>query len=399
MLSSLFSRGRVSALALTFGLGLALSTSANADLRFSCSADQQSKIESALLSYFDDLGMAHHTVEFDKSDPSALTVRLASELRDTSTVNLRFHPALAIREEQVSLPTSRPGVLRAVDTVSRKEILYALMQSGRVTSFSGNACAFESLQDHVGVRQLTVAWAENLQWGWPDGGPAQWNDALWNKGTPRQGVDTFHAFTDVFVNPQKYAVGCYTATKFVMVQGVLDYYRRVKGDEHKARLVEQRLWEDGDPLVGIEPRRMWSFESDYDAMEAAVPGKYLKLLDDVAPGNFVPGDWAYFLNTDPVSYEKTGYEGSNAIYLGRNRFNDHYADNGGHYLYLEKLRMVYQWRNGVFSRSRDYAKIEPLGSDKLFSLERTPAEGGLLMALRAVPYYFGFEDLPPVRQP
>jgi len=108
----------------------------------------------------------------------------------------------------------------------------------------------------------------------------------------------------------------------------------------------------------------------------------------------VPGDWSYFLNTDKRTYEKTGYEGSNALYLGRNRFDDYYNDNNHHYSYREKLAEVYQWRNNVFSRSHDWAKIKPISSDLLEKLGSTPEQGGLLMAYRVVPYYFGFEPLP-----
>lgn len=382
---------------IAFCVGLLWAGVARADVQFDCPAEQLARIEAQLAPYFASAELDDQVISVVRGE-STLSYRLRSQPGQDS-VNLHFRPELAIEDEIVSLPTAHLGQDRPVPTVSRKEILYALMHSGRTTTFSGRACEAQALIDHVGVRQMTVAWAENLQWGWPDGGPAQWNDVIWDKGTPRPGVDTFEAFMDVFVNPQGYAVGCYTATKFVMVQGVLDYYQRIRKDAERARQVERRLWENEDPLVGIEPRAMWSFEAGFDMAERPVPGKFLRLQLDVAPANFVPGDWAYFLNTDPVSYEKTGYEGSNAIYLGRNRFNDHYADNGGHYLYLEKLRMVYQWRNGVFSRSRDYEKIETLSAEKLFSLERTPQEGGLLMPVRAVPYYFGYEELPALKQP
>lgn len=377
---------------LSVALAFAAPLSATADLRFECPDDRLAVVKQSLDRYFNDRGLAPGTYVAEESAGS-LTYRLAKP--GTSTVTLSFDPALGIRDEQLKLPAGG-GKYRTVSTVSRKEIVYAMMQGGRTTRFQGQACDAQAFIDHVGVRQMTVAWAEHLQWGWPEGGPAQWNERLWDKGTPRPGVNTFAAFNDVFQNPTAYAVGCYTATKFVMVQGALDYYGRVRADRSAAALVEQRLWENRDPLVGIEPRAMWAFESDFDKSEEHVPGKMLRLVHDVAPGNFIPGDWAYFLNTDPVSYEKTGYEGSNTIYLGRNRFNDHYADNGGHYLYLEKMRMVYNWRNKVFSRSRDYARIEPLSSAEVYRLERTPEEGGFLLPYRAVPYYFGFEALPSV---
>lgn len=398
MLFSRLLRGASVVRRLALCTSLAFCGSASAEIHFECAPERLAQLEQDLAPYLKSAGVRDALMTVTRG-PTQLSYGLRDSAPAGDTVTLRFRPELEISEESVTLPTSKPDELRTVSTVSRKEILYALMHSGRETRFSGKACDAQALIDHVGVRQMTVAWAEHLQWGWPDGGPAQWNAALWDKGTPRPGVDTFDAFMDVFVNPQAYAVGCYTATKFVMVQGVLDYYRRIRKDEALARQVERRLWEDQDPLVGVEPRAMWSFEADYDASEQHIPGKYLRLQHNVVAGNFVPGDWAYFLNTDPVSYEKTGYEGSNAIYLGRNRFNDHYADNGGHYLYLEKLRMVYHWRRGVFSRSRDYAKLEQLPTQQLYALEKTPEEGGFLLSLRAVPYYFGFEELPSLKQP
>ena len=138
---------------------------------------------------------------------------------------------------------------------------------------------------------------------------------------------------------------------------------------------------------------MWHFEADVTSEDMAREGKLLTLLDHVAPKNFVPGDWAYFLNPDPVSYAKTGYEGSNAIYLGGNRFDDYYADTPqGSYRYKEKLGEVYQWRNGVYSRSRDWAKRQPLTPEDYDKLGLAPEQGGLVLTYRAVPRYFGYEE-------
>ena len=142
---------------------------------------------------------------------------------------------------------------------------------------------------------------------------------------------------------------------------------------------------DKDPLVDVEPGIMWSFEKDYDPKNLTQLGKLLTIQQNIAAKNFVPGDWAYILNTDPISSQKTGYEGSNAIYLGRNKFVDYYNDNNHAYTYLEKLDEVYQWRNGVFSRSRDAAKIKPLSSDDFERLGKSPSENGLIQSFRVFP--------------
>jgi hypothetical protein len=257
-----------------------------------------------------------------------------------------------------------------------------------VTPFKDNACSAEALSDRVGTRQNIVAWAENLNWDWPNGGPAKWNTKYWTRGTPNPGVSLHAAVMDAFLHQNKYAIGCYTATKLVFVQGTLDYYSRIKHDPVRTRRVEDALLADGDPLVGIEPGSMWSFEKDFDADDMGHKGKLLKLNSAVAAENFIPGDWGYFVNTDAVSEQKTGYEGSNAIYLGRNRFDDYYNDNNHSYSYEQKIDEVYQWRNGVFSRQRDAKKIKPLTPAQQALLSSTPATGGLQLDIRAVPRFF-----------
>ncbi|MDO9067681.1 MAG: hypothetical protein Q7W05_04410, partial [Deltaproteobacteria bacterium] len=288
------------------------------------------------------------------------------------------------------------GKEKKVHTASKKEILLALLQHGRLTEFKDTACDVKALTDHVGIRQNIAAWAENIKWVWPDGRPAKWNKKYWKRGTPKPGFPLHEAINDVFINQNQYSIGCYTATKLVMIQGVLDYYRRIKKDPVQQKLLENRLSIDIDkePLVDIEPGKMWDFEKDFDPQELNHPGKLLKIEYGAAPKNFVPGDWIYFLNTDPITYKKTGYEGSNAIYLGRNKFDDYYNDNDHSYTYQQKMDEVYQWRNGVFSRPRDFAKIKPLAPQDIERLSKTPAEGGILTDIRVFPYFFGYEELP-----
>ena len=368
-------------------------------IRFSCEAGQLGKIETGMDAYLRALGIAAARV-LKKADRQngTLVYTLNTPADDTNTLDFKDRPALQIRDDVVTLPATT-GPAKTISTVSKKEIVLALLQHGRLTTFDGAACDIAALKDNVAIRQNIVAWAENLTWVWPDGEHAEWNTEYWDQGTPRPGVPLHVALNDVFMNQQKYAIGCYTATKLVVVQGVLDYYRRIKKSPSQLKLVEQRLLHDKDPLVGIEPARMWDFEKDFDPQERDTPGKLLKIRDNVKPMNFVPGDWVYFLNTDPASYEKTGYEGSNAIYLGRNKFDDYYDDNDHSYSYLQKLDEVYQWRNGVFSRSRDYAKIKPLTPQDIERLGKRPAEGGLLKSIRITPFQFSYEELPVLGAP
>lgn len=362
-------------------------------VRFACEPAARERLESAMSAYLDELGVAAALVRRVRAlDGTAVTYQLATPDTDTDTLDLRWRPQLDIRDELVTLP-ARAGRSRAVLTVSRKEIVLALLQHGRLTQFPASACDIAALRDLVGVRQNIVAWAEQLNWNWPDGTPARWNPRYWHRGTPAR-TQLAQALTDAFVTPQRYAIGCYTATKLVIAQGVLDYYRRVKGDVVRAALIEQRLWADGEPLVDLEPHEVWAFEADFDQTRRAQPGKLLGLQREVAARNFVPGDWAYFLNTDAQSYAKTGYEGSNAVYLGRNRFNDHYNDHNHAYSFEEKLDMVYQWRHGVFSASRDVARVHSLTGADLVRLARTPQAGGVLLDVRLTPHLFGYAVLP-----
>ncbi len=368
-------------------LGFHLDASAaDEGIRFSCVPDRLERIRAGMATYLASLRIAPGLVvtRMDRTNETLLFT-LNTPRDDVDTLQLKDRPEFAIRDDVVRLP-AKNGKTRKLSTVSRKEILLALLQHGRLTEFGGANCNLDALKELVAIRQNIVAWSEDLNWGWPDGESAEWNAAYWHRGTPLPGVPLVAAFGDAFENQSKYSIGCYAATKLVMVQSVLDYYHRVRRGTSRLKLVEARLASDHDPLMDIEPGTMWSFERDFDSRELSRPGKILQIQYGVAPKNFVPGDWVYLLNTDPVSAQKTGYEGSNAIYLGRNKFDDYYNDNKHAYTYQQKLDEVHQWRNGVFNRVRDAEKIRPLSAEGLEHLSKPPAEGGLVMDFRVFPY-------------
>jgi hypothetical protein len=352
-------------------------------VKFSCGKEQLHDVERDMLGYLTQLGIAPALVNHTfLADAESLIFQLATPPGDVSTIDLRFRPEMEISDQLISLP-SRHGKPTTVLTVSEKEIVLSLMQHGRLTEFSGDQCSFQVFRDHVGIRQNIVAWAENLEWNWPDGKRARWNTRYWKKGTPLPGVSISKAVADVFLNQKKYSIGCYTATKLVMVHGVLDYYARIKNSPADLTEIEQRLMAgDNDPLVRMEPRAVWAFEEDFDASELWQKGKLLEMRYNIPARNFVPGDWGYLLNTDPITAKKIGYEGSNAIYLGRGKFDDYYNDHNHSYLFREKLDEVYQWRNKVFSRQHDIAKVRPLTERDIEKLEATPEKGGLVMDIR-----------------
>lgn len=316
-----------------------------------------------------------------------LQVGIAPDMALENTVGLSRDKRFGVTADVVDLLDPRRQA-KQVPTVSQKEILLALLHPGRLTTYKGADCGLEALKDDVGVRQNIVAWGQTMNFGWPEGGPAKWNEAYWIKGTPKDGVNLHEALTDMFIAPTKYEIGCHTAAKMVIANAVLDYYTRVKGSSAQAANVTAALMRDGDPLVAIEPGEAWKFEPEYDPALEHVEGKLLDIRRGIGAGSFVPGDWVYMLNTDPVTYEKTGYEGSNALYLGMDRFSDYYNDHEHSFSYKQKINEVYQWRNKVFSRTRDADKVVPLTADDYRRLSKTPEQGGLLMDFRLVPKRF-----------
>lgn len=359
----------------------------NGGLIFECGADKRNQLKSELNAYQQELGVDASVYEVHESG-----TRLRLSLKDPSvygTLYLRWDPKYNITEERISLPTAKG--LAEIETVSRKEILLALMHQGRETVFAGNACHINALKEHVQIRQMIVAWSEHLHWSFPDGSSAQWNQQYWDQGNLKPGASLDKAMRDFFIQPDKCSIGCYTATKIVIIQGILDYFRRVKKDDAMADAIINRLKSDDDVLVGIEPGAMWSFQKPINPEEQKRLGKLLKIQAQVAPMNFIPGDWVYFVNTDKDSSEKDGYEGSNSIYMGRASFDDFYNDNEHHYLYNEKIQNIYNWRNGVFSRSRHFQRMQTLSAEQVHQFGLSPEEGGFLVKNRAVPYFFGFE--------
>ena len=365
----------------------AVSDCGDEGVRFTCQRRQLPEVKAAMAAYLKTLAIPEDLVVLsERPAQGVLVYTLATPAHDTSTLDLANREAMGISGGQVTLPSGSASAAQ-IATVSQKEILLALLQHGRLTEFKGASCDVAALSDHVALRQNIVAWAEDLRWGWPDGGPAEWNETYWDSGTPKRGVPLKDAIDDVFVNQKAYTIGCYTATKLVVVKGVLDYFDRVRGSPALAGLIQSRLLADHDPLSDIEPGRAWSFEPGFDPKESR-PGKLLSIVDDVLPKNFVPGDWVYFLNTDPVSRMKIGYEGSNAIYLGGGRFDDYYGENNHVFTYAEKLDEVFQWRNGVFSRTRDVARRQPLTAQDLERLSASPQHGGIVEDWRIAPDFF-----------
>lgn len=298
--------------------------------------------------------------------------------KDTTKIKNDFK----LSNDTIYLPTLK----KYLSIVSKKEILIALSYPDRLTTIP--SCHIKELKEHIGIRQNIVLWSTELNWQWPDGEEAYWNKKLWRSGTPIYLHNTYEALYDAFLHQKKYAIGCYTATKMVYVFAILDYYKRVSPNKHKFNTVLYILIQDKDPLVSIEPGMMWNFEDTFNPETDNTEGKLLTLSQNISATSFIPGDWIYILNTNKETYQKTGYEGSNAIYLGGNKFDDYYNDHQHFYTFEEKLNEVYQWRNKVFSRSADADKIENISYEKIQSLKKSPKNNGLLLTTRIIPKFF-----------
>jgi hypothetical protein len=363
-------------------------------IQFQCDAATLAKIRRGMQKYFKDLYLPPRLVGVRESaHPDTLTYTLLTPDDDTDTMDFVHRPEYWVYTEVIELPDKNHKT-RTIRTSSEKEILLALLQHGRLTEFSGKACSLEALREHIGVRQNIVAWAEKLEWHWPDGDYAHWNPKFWNHGVPNPQRPLYDALADAFLNQSDYSIGCYAAIKLTMSFAILDYYQRVHPNRAKQKLIEKRLLSDKTPLSNTEPYSMWHFERDYDKTKEVWPGKLLELKRGVASRNFVPGDWLYLLNTDSVSYQRIGYEGSNSIYLGRGFFVDFYNDVEHRYTFEQKFDEVYQWRHGIFSHARDFEKVEVLSKARLIELAETPENGGILFDFRASPFLFGHQKLP-----
>ena len=77
---------------------------------------------------------------------------------------------------------------------------------------------------------------------------------------------------------------------------------------------------------------------------------------------FVPGDRTWFRNTDPVSADITGYEGSWTFYLGNGLFADFWRRDRV-YTLESKLACIYNWRNSTFRDSDGELQIDEANVD------------------------------------
>jgi hypothetical protein len=212
------------------------SLSASADVSFACKESQAQFVLNQPKAWLDD-------VVVSKKDAN-IVLSLKQEKTKMETRFFKIEPEYVFH----------PVLKKDIEVVSKKEILWGLLSPGRQLVLPG--CDVSVLEEHVELRQNIVLWSSNLEWGWPDGESAFWNQKLWNRGTPLGKELTYVALFDVFSNQSFYGIGCYAATKIIYSFGMLDYYKRVNPNEEKYNRLVSLLWSDGDPLVNIEPPEM-----------------------------------------------------------------------------------------------------------------------------------------------
>lgn len=357
---------------------------------FICSKEEIIKLKSEMPMYFAELNIDPKLLVVSYSiDGKQLGLVLNTPDDDTNTLNLGQRKELQIQDEIVELPM-KDGKTRKVTTVSKKEIVLALLQHGRKTEFKNNACNILAFKDHVGIRQNTAAWTEHLGWEFPDGKAASWNPEYWDDSPLHKRGELHEAIADLFLTQDHYSMGCYSASKSVMAQGILDFYSRVRPDAQKLAAAEKAMLMDKEPLSNLEPGSAWDYIKSMTPEELKHPGKILIVQKDIAPKNFIPGDWVYIQNTDEPSSNMPGYEGSNAVYLGRNNFDDYYGETRDkHYSFEEKIDEVYQWRYGVFTGSEEsLKKKKKITKEEFQQLLETPEKGGILINYRITPKIF-----------
>jgi hypothetical protein len=359
-------------------------------LRFSCDRRKLKLVHRQMQSLFDLLGIDPSLVETKlNASRRSLEYVLKTPSEDTSTVDFSKRAQFKLSDELIKLPLE-DGSVKEVSAVSKKEILLAIMQHGRLTEFSGEDCSVKSLVEHIGIRQNISAWVEGTRWKWPDiefGGKVKWNEKYWNRGDLLPGVKPSTALADIFKDPKKYQLACYTMAKVAMAHGIMDYYTRINPNPSIVKKIESQLMSDNEVLTDIDPTldvdNVTAVERGQpvkDAVEVVQSGKILGAQLGVAANNWVPGDWGYFLNPERVSAGKAGYEGSNSIYMGRDKFDDYYDEHKGSYTFREKLEEVYQWR--------DKSIQEPITEVLLKQLIRTPGNGGIVENYRNVPFLY-----------
>lgn len=294
---------------------------------------------------------------------------------------IEMNKTWSLGTESVKLPTSNG--FREQEVITKKEIILSLMHRGRINNYSNEFCNINTFKDSVGIRQNTAAWGMDMDLAWLNEDQFTWRDEFWlgdNAQELKNDDLLVESIYDVFFNQRKYSIGCLAAARLLMLQGILDYYNRVSPNPEMLSFILEKIKKGGFKLYDIDPDRH------------NPKGKLLIIEEKIPAKNIIPGDWLYFKNPDKISREKFGYEGSNVIYLGNNKFVDFYNSNNHGYTIEEKFHSVYQWRNGVFDKEDDADKVKPIPKKDARKFYLNSNKGGLTQDYRVSNYLYAKKD-------
>jgi len=266
------------------------------------------------------------TSELTPDGKLAYVLKLQGQ-EDGDTSILAEHPALKIESEEVTYSDSR-GKEFTRSIVSKKEILLAMLTSGRVHTFSGKNCSVDALKEHIGARQNIVLWATHKK-DWEFGSSAIHSresfDEDWNL---KSGADACEGLGNIFSVKERTRFGCTMACKMASLYGQIDFYNKVAPDEEKLRHFKALIAKDEWPVEQIQEYHV------------EVPEKH-----------WVPGDWGWVENTKYKSgVSGTGTQGSNVISIGGGNVAGYWISANNKSL-EQCIRGVRNWDGG--------AKVDP----------------------------------------
>ncbi len=310
--------------------------------------------------------------------------------KSTDTRNLKANKDLNIKDESWEY-TNGFGQDKKRYFASKKEIIAALLTRGRKTEFKADECTFDHFYDNVLMRQEVAKWAVrgNLYFPYNEDSKAQLNKKYWTKDlVVKKGMSPLDAINDIFEGTYNAQLGCTTAVKTLMMQGVFKHLS--KAEDTKAQIEKIA---GNDPYVGAEP------EKDGQGLLS----KYMLRQQNIPWNNWVPGDWGYFKNRDAESAKINGNEGSNSLYIGDGLFAHYYSSYGDHQDVDGMLKYVMGWRlepqyaeyeDGAHRAAEAWAKIVDLvvTPSVLKEAKKAPEKSpeGMIDHTRDVPRNFKF---------
>jgi hypothetical protein len=153
-----------------------------------------------------------------------------------------------------------------------REILQEMLASPRNFCLDGSSYkeAFDNLKEHIRAREQIIKKTDDVSFEFATKDKLRTNPEYWDGQFLKDESEKLEAAEDFFINPDKYAVGCKMAARATAIAG--------------------------SGTVNF------------------------KTLNNCPYYDWVPGDFGWIINKDPVSSREDGDEGENLIYLGGNRF-------------------------------------------------------------------------------